>query len=152
MHSQLESCQLNRSRQSLQLLKRREEIRDKRLVKNWRPISLINVSTKIASKALALRMRKVIPSIINYDQTAYVKGRFIGESIRLYLKEIQTPCAPDVPWLKIISPCHWYFQRFSTFSVQCISWKSTAAFPDVCFLTQLKIFLCFLSSPKPLVL
>ena len=28
-------------------------------------------------------MRKVIPSIINYDQTAYVKGRFIGESIRL---------------------------------------------------------------------
>ena len=43
----------------------------------------MNVDTKIASKALALRMRNVIPSIINYDQTAYVKGRFIGESIRL---------------------------------------------------------------------
>ena len=27
--------------------------------------------------------RKVIPSIINYDQTAYVKGRFIEESIKL---------------------------------------------------------------------
>ena len=60
-----------------------KEGRDKRLVKNWRPISLMNVDTKIASKAFALRMRKVIPSIINYDQTAYVKGRFIGESIRL---------------------------------------------------------------------
>ena len=43
----------------------------------------MNVDTKIASKALVLRMRKVIPSIINYDQTAYVKGRLIGESIRL---------------------------------------------------------------------
>ena len=26
---------------------------------------------------------KVIPDLINYDQTAYVKGRFIGESIRI---------------------------------------------------------------------
>ena len=43
----------------------------------------MNVDTKIASKALALRMRKVIPSIINYDQTAYIKGKFVGESIRL---------------------------------------------------------------------
>ena len=57
--------------------------RDKRLVKNWRPISLMNVDTKIASKALALRMKKVIPNIMNYDQTAYVKNRFIGESVRL---------------------------------------------------------------------
>ena len=55
--------------------------RDKRLVKNWRPISLMNVDTKIASKVLALRMKKVIPNLINYDKTAYVKGRFIGESI-----------------------------------------------------------------------
>ena len=50
--------------------------RDRRLVKNWRPISLMNVDTKIASKVLALRMKKVIPNLINYDQTAYVKGRF----------------------------------------------------------------------------
>ena len=57
--------------------------RDKRLVKNWRPVSLTNVDTKIASKVMALRMKKVIPNLINYDQTAYVKGRFIGESIRI---------------------------------------------------------------------
>ena len=60
-----------------------EKGRDKRHVKNWRPISFMNVDTKITSKALALRMRKVIPGIINYDQTAYVKGRLIGESMRL---------------------------------------------------------------------
>ena len=55
--------------------------KDKRMVKNWRPISLINVDAKIASKVLALRIQKA--SIINYDQTAYVRGRYIGESIRL---------------------------------------------------------------------
>ena len=49
--------------------------RDKRLVKNWRQISLMNVDTKVASKVIALRMKKVLPNIINYDQTAYVKNR-----------------------------------------------------------------------------
>ena len=57
--------------------------KDKRYIKNWRPISLLNVDLKIASKALAARIKKVIGSVILYDQTAYVKGRYIGESIRL---------------------------------------------------------------------
>ena len=57
--------------------------RDKRLVKNWRPISLMNVDIKIASKALSFRLKQVLPNLINCDQSAYVKGRFIGESIRL---------------------------------------------------------------------
>ena len=52
-------------------------------IKNWRPISLINVDIKIASKALAFRMKKVLSSIIHRDQTAYVTGRYIGESVRL---------------------------------------------------------------------
>ena len=50
--------------------------RDNMLIKNWRPISLINVDIKIA-----FRLRKVIHKVIHYDQTAYVKG--IGESVRL---------------------------------------------------------------------
>ena len=57
--------------------------RDKRLVKNWRPISLMNVDVKIASKAFSFRLKKVISNLIHYDQTACIKGRFIGESIRL---------------------------------------------------------------------
>ena len=57
--------------------------KDERLVKNWRPISLMNVDVKIASKALSFTLKQVLPNLINYDQTAYMKGRFIGESIRL---------------------------------------------------------------------
>ena len=52
-------------------------------LKNWRPISLLNVDYKIASKALALRLKKVLSAIINNAQTGYVEGRFIGENIRL---------------------------------------------------------------------
>ena len=43
----------------------------------------MNVDVKIASKALSYRLKQVLPNLINFDQTAYVKGRFIGESIRL---------------------------------------------------------------------
>ena len=52
-------------------------------VKNWRPITLLNCDYKIAAKAIANRLRNVIPKIINNDQTGFLKGRFIGENIRL---------------------------------------------------------------------
>ena len=57
--------------------------KDKRYLKNWRPISLINVDTKIASKCLASRVKKVLSNLIHSDQTAYVKDRYIAESVRL---------------------------------------------------------------------
>ena len=54
--------------------------KDRCYIKNWRPISLLNVDTKIASKALALRL--VLPFIINDDQYAYVKSRTIFDAVR----------------------------------------------------------------------
>ena len=57
--------------------------KDKRYIKSWRLISLMNVDSKIASKAIALRLKKVIPKLIQCDQTAYVNNRFIGEANRL---------------------------------------------------------------------
>ena len=38
---------------------------------------------RTTEKAGPDRVKKVISNLINYDQTAYIKGRFIGESIRL---------------------------------------------------------------------
>ena len=56
--------------------------KDRRRIKNWRPISLVNVDVKIGSKAIAMRLEKVLPSIIHYDQSAFVKGRNIFDAVR----------------------------------------------------------------------
>ncbi len=52
-------------------------------LKNWRPISLLNTDYKILTKILANRLKKVLPSIINTDQSGYLERRLIGQNIRL---------------------------------------------------------------------
>ena len=54
--------------------------KDKILINDWQSVSLLNVDYKILSKALASRLKKVLPNLISRQQTAYVKNRFIGES------------------------------------------------------------------------
>ena len=46
--------------------------RDKRFIKNWRPISLLNVDMKLISKVLASRLKNVISSIVNENQVVYI--------------------------------------------------------------------------------
>ena len=53
----------------IKLVEKKE--RDKRFMKNWRPISLLNVDTKLISKVLAERLKNVLPDIISKNQTAY---------------------------------------------------------------------------------
>ena len=52
------------------------------LLKNWRPISLLNTDYKILTKCLAIRLHTILPTIINVDQTGFLKDRYIGENIR----------------------------------------------------------------------
>ena len=56
---------------------------DRADIRNWRPISLLNVDYKITSKVLAERLKTVLPEIIHSDQKGCIQGRFIGENIRL---------------------------------------------------------------------
>ena len=51
--------------------------RDKRFIKNWRPISLLSVDIKILSKALAAKLKPILPSIISSNQTAYIEKRCV---------------------------------------------------------------------------
>ena len=52
-------------------------------MKNWRPISLTNSDYKLLAKCLALRMNKVVHSIIKPDQVGYIKGRQSSTILRL---------------------------------------------------------------------
>ncbi|WP_419585274.1 endonuclease/exonuclease/phosphatase family protein, partial [Thiolapillus sp.] len=44
----------------------------RQFLKNWRPITLLNVSYKIASGCIANRIKRILPDIIHSDQTGFV--------------------------------------------------------------------------------
>jgi len=52
--------------------------KDKRMIRNWCPISLISVDAKIASKMLARHLQNILHS----NQNVFVKGRSIFDAIR----------------------------------------------------------------------
>ena len=86
MNSIMEAREKNKSSTSqrqavIKLIEKKE--RDKRFIKNWRPISLLNVHYKFIAKALATRLKETLPKLISFQQTAYVRNRFIGEGGRL---------------------------------------------------------------------
>ena len=55
--------------------------KDTSLIKNWRPLSLLNVDYKLIAKSIANRFKDKLSKLINPTQTGSVKGRYIGENI-----------------------------------------------------------------------
>ena len=52
-------------------------------LRNWRPITLLNVDYKILARIIAMRSEPFLPNLIHPDQTGFIKGRYIGKNIRL---------------------------------------------------------------------
>ena len=65
---------------------------DLNLIKNWRPLTLLNCDYRIATKDIANRIKTFLPKLVSYDQTGFIRDRFIGKNIRLIdsvIKSIQ---------------------------------------------------------------
>ena len=64
---------------------------------NWRLIMLLNLDYKIASKIIARRLEKVLALLINPDQTGFIKGRYIGQNIRLINDILEQTKLQNIP-------------------------------------------------------
>ena len=50
-------------------------------MKNWRPLTMLKCDYKIATKAIASRIKAVIPTLISDDQTGFIKGGMTIDSV-----------------------------------------------------------------------
>ena len=95
--------------------------KDRSSLENWRPISLLNVDTKIMTKVLAERIKEVLPSIIHYNQTGYIKDRFIGETVRSSFDIMDFTLDGNIPGLKIFIDFHKAFDSLEwDFLYKCL--------------------------------
>ena len=75
--------------------------KDRSLIENWRPISLVNVDAKIMSKVIATRIKNVLPSIVHLNQTGFIKDRYIGETVRSIFDIMDFTVEENIPGLLI---------------------------------------------------
>ncbi|GBG82527.1 hypothetical protein CBR_g34903 [Chara braunii] len=54
---------------------------DRSDIRNWRPISLLNVVYKLLAKLLSRRLGDYLPGLVQRDQGAFVRGRSIFENV-----------------------------------------------------------------------
>ena len=79
-HAYIKSClSITQRRGIITLIPKKHKPVNK--LKNWRPFTLLNYDYKIASKCIANRIQKILPKLINNDQTGFLKGRVIGENM-----------------------------------------------------------------------
>ena len=76
--------------------------KDLRYLKSWRPVSLLATDYKILAKALSIRLEQVMPSLISCDQVGYIKGRFIGENVRIIEDILSYTTTKHIPGLLIL--------------------------------------------------
>ena len=56
---------------------------DLTVLSSWRLITILNVDYKILARVIAKGVESKLSKLIHSDQTGFVKGRFIGQIVRL---------------------------------------------------------------------
>ena len=70
------------------------KIGDRHEIKDKRPICLLDVVYKLVAKVIANRIGVVVNNLISPEQTGFIKGRFIGENLRL-ISDVIEYCEMD---------------------------------------------------------
>ena len=75
----------------------------------------MSVTYKIVAKVLAVRIAKVADALIHSDQTGFIKGRYIGENVRMILDLLKYTEDESIPGL--IVQCDYYK------AYDCVEWR-----------------------------
>ena len=57
--------------------------KERNLIKNWRPISLLNTTYKVMSLCITNRLRPLLQNIISDEQKGFIEGRSIADCSRI---------------------------------------------------------------------
>ena len=91
-------------------------------LKNWRPLALQSCDSKILAKCIALRIKKVISSVIHHNQTGFLTGRYIGDNIRQLLEFMEHYNTINEPGLIFIADFEKAFDKLRhDFVFKCLS-------------------------------
>ena len=71
-------------------------------LKNWRPITLLNVLYKIISGCLSQRIKDTLDHIISETQSGFLKGRYIGENTRFIYDILSFTELHNIPGLLVL--------------------------------------------------
>ena len=67
------------------------------ILKIWRPISLLNVQSKVLSHCILNRIKPLLEENIHNVQKGFLAGRYIGENIRIIYDVISYTEYKDLP-------------------------------------------------------
>ena len=69
-----EKLSVSQKQAVIKLIEEKDRDKDKRLIKKWRPNSLLNVDSKLIPKSLANTLQDVMPNLVTENQSAYVNN------------------------------------------------------------------------------
>lgn len=68
--------------------------KDPRLCGSYRPISLLSTEYKLLTKVIATRLEKIVPHLVNLDQTGFIQNRSSIDNVRRFLNIVH--CAKSI--------------------------------------------------------
>ena len=121
--------------------------KNRKQLKNWRPIFLLNSSYKLVSSCIANRIKPILPYVIESQQKGFIKGRNIAECTREIYDFLFESEAEDVPGMlllidfqKAFDTIAWDFVHFALkkfeFPQTIIDWISMTQLNSTSRVTQ----------------
>ena len=82
-------------------------------LKNWQPITLLNVFYKLVSGCISHRIKSTLDTLIAESQTSFIQGRFLGENTRFIYDLMQYTEINKIPGLLMLIDCEKAFDSIS---------------------------------------